>query len=72
MLSRGFHIPDHTDGVYPKADIRKSTQMQSFAAISREPESGQAAIASPAPKEDLLQTTPIRTFDQKNQFTLCR
>jgi hypothetical protein len=25
MLSRGFHIPDHTDGVYPKADIRKST-----------------------------------------------
>jgi hypothetical protein len=30
--------------------------MQSFAAISRDPESGRTAIASPATKADLLQT----------------
>jgi len=32
--------------------------MQSFAEINRDPESGRAAIASPAPQADLLQTTP--------------
>jgi hypothetical protein len=45
---------------HPEAVRQLTTQYQSFVAISREPGSRKAAIASHEPKADDLQSTPSR------------